>query len=468
MKLSKTLLVLALAVAVAAPAYAQTQNVKISGSIDAYGFYRNNYDLRKNDSGQVAAGTAVQGADHAASAVHRSDADSYFRTNTQLQVAADLSDNVSTVVSVVNQRDWNADLVGATTANTTEEFDLGLDLAYVQMKEIFYSPLTLTVGRQDIWLGRGFLTGNNSAAWDPQATTIADEYSVTTAFDAIRATLDFNPWTVDLVYSKVNENSHDPEDDRDLYVAYLTYKFSQHNAVADLYLMDDADGGRAGIVGTNSGIETTYVFGGRLQFDPISQLTLGAELAYQFGDYAQSTGAAKRDRAAWGLDVFGTYRLEDAWKSEVTLEFVSLSGDDGRNTSGEYQGWNSLYRGKFWTAIEDFREVVFATGDANDQAGSTNVEMIQLKGTIKPLNDLALDGVLSFFWNEEGIATGGVGGSTRNKDIGWETDLVATYDYTEDVSFGLLAGWFIPGTSYSGGGNDATATDLVSSMKVSF
>ena len=49
MKLSKALMVLALAVTFAVPAFAETQNVKVSGSIDAYSIYRSNYDLMDNN-----------------------------------------------------------------------------------------------------------------------------------------------------------------------------------------------------------------------------------------------------------------------------------------------------------------------------------------------------------------------------------------------------------------------------------
>jgi hypothetical protein len=46
-------------------------------------------------------------------------------------------------------------------------------------------------------------------------------------------------------------------------------------------------------------------------------------------------------------------------------------------------------------------------------------------------------------------------------------DLNATWDYTEDVSFGLLGAWFLPGEVYYDK-LDATATDIVGTMKVSF
>ena len=111
MKHLRALSVLALALVLAAPAFAETQNVKVSGSIDAYWFYRINYDLRdNNDVGVVPAGTAAAVYDHGTTGdTHqKSEADDYFRTNTQIEVSADLTDNVSTVINIVNERDWNA------------------------------------------------------------------------------------------------------------------------------------------------------------------------------------------------------------------------------------------------------------------------------------------------------------------------------------------------------------------------
>ncbi len=465
MKSIKAIFVFALALGLSVPAFAETQNVKVSGSIDSYAFFRNNYDLLdSNDGGVVGATVTPQGQSHAGSATQRSEADSYFRSNTQVEVSADLTDNVSTVINIVNQRDWNADFgAGA-------EFDLTLDLAYVQMKEIFYSPLTLTMGRQDIWFGRGFIVGNNNRAWDQQTTTQADEYSVTTAFDALRATLDFNPWTIDMVYSKITENGNNPENDIDLYIANVNYKFAEYNAVAEGYYVGEFD---RSTLSSAAGVQDneTDTIGGRVQFDPISQITIGGELAYQFGDYRSLVGSPSRDRSAWAFDVFGTYRWDNVWKPELTLEYVSFSGetDLGTGSSQEYGAWNALYRGRFWTAYADFREFVYATSDAGDQAATTNSQFIQVKGAMKPLEDLLLEASFTYLWNDEDIhvtPTDPNSGS-RSDEIGWEIDLQATYDYTEDVSFGFLAGWFVPGDFYQSP-NDATATDLVGSVKVTF
>jgi hypothetical protein len=465
MKSIKALFVLALAIALAAPAYAETQNVKVSGSIDAYAFYRSNYDLSKDDRATGPAGGVTAGAP--GNNVHKSDADEYWMGITQIEVSADLTDNVSTVVNLINQRDWNASQfdTAASTGNTGAEFDITLDLAYVQMKEIFYSPLTLTVGRQDIWFGRGFIIGNNNRAWDPQATIAANEYSATTAFDAVRATLDFAPWTIDAIYSKIDENSHDPEDDIDLYGVNVNYRFAEYNAVAEAYWFTEYDRGTLAVLNAATTGATqsndTNTLGARVQFDPISQITLGGELAYQFGDYRATAAAVSKDRGAWAADIFGTYRWDYSWKPEVTLEWIHFSGEsDLTAANSDYAAWNLLYRGRFYTAYNDFRELVYGTTDGSDQAGSTNQNILQVKGAIKPLEDLLLEASFSYITTDEDVAG-------RADELGWEIDTQVTYDYTEDVSFGLLAAWFVPGDFFQSP-NDETATDIVSSVKVTF
>ena len=485
MKSLKALFVLALAVALTVPAYAETQNVKVSGAIDAYWFNRHNYDLQKGNDISIAppgTGSAAYGPHTTGTADdnYRADTANFFRSNTQVEIAADLTDNVSTVINIVNQRDWNASThvapVAAGTAgsitpdNTPAEFDIDLDLAYVQMKEIFYSPLTLTIGRQDLWFGRGFIVGNNNRAWDANAATIADEYSVTTAFDAVRATLDFNPWTIDLAYSKITANAANSNDDRDLYIANVNYKFAEYNAVAEGYYVGEFDRAQLSLGATTVGSNDTHTIGGRVQFDPISQITLGGELAYQFGGYRAAATNPSRDRSAWATDIFGTYRWDYTWKPEVTVEYVLFSGEsDLSATTSDYGAWNALYRGKFWTAYSDFREFQFGTGDAVDQPGSTNVQFIQVKGALKPMEDLLLEASFTYLWNDAPVHTvpGVQTSPTRSDEIGWEIDTQATYDYTEDVSFGLLMGWFVPGSFYVAP-NNQTAQDIVASVKVTF
>ena len=155
----------------------------------------------------------------------------------------------------------------------------------------------------------------------------------------------------------------------------------------------------------------------------------------------------------------------------MTVEYVLFSGAEDVTTgsTAQYGAWNSLYRGLFWTAYADFREYLYLTGDTVDQSATTNQEFVQLKGSIQPMSDLTLEGSTTFLWNDASVHTvsTNLGSPVKSKDIGWELDLQATYDYTEDVTFGLLAGWFFPGSFYSSLGQN-TAVDVVSSVKVTF
>lgn len=464
-KFMRVFFVLALALAFALPVYAETQNVKVSGSLDAYWFYRGDYDLTNT---------------------HNVSTSNFFMSQTQVEVAADLTDNVSTVINLGNERNWDG--APTTVAANGNQYDVFVDLAYVQMKEIFYSPLTLTIGRQDLWWGRGFVLGNNSTAWDQQGSITANEYSIQTAFDAIRATLDFNPWTIDAIYSKINENTVTMEDEHDLYGVNIGYKFAEYNAVVEGYLLVDHDRANTTVM-TGRRANDTETLGGRVQFDPISQMTLGGETAYQWGSYEDPTAGTaagvaagnpnynsnKMKREAWALDLYATYRFDLTWKPDLTVEYVYFSGQKSANdlSNSKWTSWNSLYRGRFYTAYEDFREWQYGTAQAGDTNATQNSEMIQVKANMKPLDDLLITGSFSYFWSPEkdytvtGAFPGPYSIAEQSNDIGYEWDLQVTYDYTEDVSFGLLTAWFIPGDKFTAP-NDKTATDLVASAKVTF
>ncbi len=466
----KSFLVIAMAALVSVPAFAETQNVKVSGSIDSYAFYRGNFDLLDNNDGSVyAVGATIpsQGNVGTSSTTNRSEADEFFMTITQVQISADLTDNVSTVINLINQRNW-------TNGTDTNEFDLGIDLAYVQMKEIFYAPLTLTIGRQDLVFGRGFIVG-----WNPQSTQGTTyqptEFTQEQAFDAIRATLDFNPWTLDFVYSKVREGAANPENDRDLYIANVNYKFSEYNAVAEAYYVGEVDRGTlAGSTGSTSTGDThnnqTDILGGRVQFDPISQITLGAELAYQFGNYRAANNQPDRDREAWGGEVFGEYRWDNAWKPMFGVQYVYLSGEsDLSATTGEYGSWNGNYRLPVYGWIHDYLEVYYGTANPSDQAAGQNQQHISLYGSIKPMEDLQFTGAFYYFWTAEDshVTITNPSSATLSDELGMEFDFSVIYNYTADVTFTTYVNWFVPGDFYNDP-FDATATQAIQEVKVVF
>ncbi|MEI8176671.1 MAG: alginate export family protein, partial [Candidatus Omnitrophota bacterium] len=186
MKKLMMLCIIALAVAIALPAFAEVQNVKVSGDLSARAIVRRGYNLDKDATATSKTTT------------------NYIQGAAEVQVEADMTDNVSTVVRFADQRNWG-DNTGLAAGNSTNQFNLLVDLANVTLKEFVYSPLTLTIGRQDLWFGKGFIVG--AKLRDPSAAISAPEYTVFNSFDAIKATLDFDPWKLDAVYSIIEENA---------------------------------------------------------------------------------------------------------------------------------------------------------------------------------------------------------------------------------------------------------------------
>lgn len=458
--------ILAVAALVCVPAFAEVQNVKVSGDITVRALGRANYDLDNND-GSAAAPTP------------NDNKDAYFMQSVGLNVDADLTDNVSTAVRLVNQRNWDNNSSGAAT------FDADVDTAYVTLKEMIYAPLTLTIGRQDLWFGRGLIVGSLLPAADAtqasqsdfNGSISADEYSETTAFDAIKATLDLAPWKLDLLYSKIDENNVSAMDDVTLVGANLGYKFDVYNAEAETYYFGKDDESQPS-GNQNQVIVNTYGLRGSLE--PITNLTLGAEGAIQRGRYAD-INVNGRSIKAWAVDAFGKYNFADVtWKPALGIEWLMLSGEDdpgsAATTTGKWTGWDAMYRGKFDTAIRDFQNYLYATrartaGVArtvwDQDSGMSNQNSLLITGSVVPAEDVTVKGTYAHFWLNEKPINSNRGALTTSDEIGDELDLLLTYDYTEDVSFGLLTGWFFPGRLFPTGQDD-TAADVVGSMKVVF
>jgi len=448
--------VLAVAVALCVPAYAEVQNVKVSGDLTVRSIYRANYDLDENDN-------------NSSGVTPSNNSENYFMQSVGINIDADLTDNVSTTVRLVNQRDWDNNSSGSAT------FDVDLDLAYVTLKEMVYAPLTLTVGRQDLWFGRGLIVGSSlGTTGDFNGSISADEYSETTAFDAIKATLDLAPWKLDLLYSKIDENTIYAHDDVDLYGANVGYKFDQYNAEAEAYVFSKKDASKSD---TTANVTTVNTYGLRGSLEPITNLTIGAEGAIQRGTYSDRSTNGK-DIKAYAVDAFGKYKFTDVMlKPTLGVEYIMLSGekDPSSGSASTWHGWDAMYRGKYDTAIRDFQNYLYATRARaavtntvwDQDSGMSNQNTLLVKGSIIPVEDVTLEGTYAHFWFNEKLNAANLSALKSNSEIGDELDLLLTYDYTEDVSFGLLTGWFFPGKAFPVGQDD-TATDVVGSMKVVF
>jgi len=111
----KIILAIALVALMAAPAFAAVQNVKVSGDIDSTYLHRHDFDF---------------GVD-----ADESQRQSVFLTQTRLRVDADLSDNVSATVALINERTWgNTDHDDNDTGTQDGINDIDINLAFVTLR----------------------------------------------------------------------------------------------------------------------------------------------------------------------------------------------------------------------------------------------------------------------------------------------------------------------------------------------
>lgn len=450
-----------LVVFAAMPALASVQNVKVSGSIDSTWINRENFDL-----GADIVGDEVQ---------------NLFITQTMLMVNADLTDNVSTAVCLINERAWNQK-----DAENANDSDVDIHLAYVTLREMLYSPLTVVVGRQAFHYGNSFIVDsagtNNSAPTDSGIDLIAGDLTKQTAQDAIRFIFDYEPLTLELLWSKIDSNTNtlvnDDSDDIDLYGANASYELGDSmNTQVEAYFFAKTDKSTDGTGGsTNSKADTVYVPGLRASTTPIEGLNVSTEIAWQRGNRVASTslGALQNEkRDAMGALFIASYQLPvlEEYKPVAQYAYVYVSGDSNpddrgyvsQSSSNKYTAWDPMFENLSGGTIYN---TIFNLSGVHVHAVSLQANPIEDVTTKVTWNGLWLDKKLhsdaSFaLVQPDGTATGAIAFNSGEEDLGHEIDVDAIYDYTEDVQIGASLGWYLPGDVFRSTNDDVASQAIV-------
>ncbi|MDD5574805.1 MAG: alginate export family protein [Candidatus Omnitrophica bacterium] len=485
--MSKRLVILFCALfvfAAAVPAFAAVQNIKVSGDILARYIARNNFDLTKG-------GTDAE---------DNKDAINVFNSVVRLRVDADLTDNVGATIRLINERNWEE--------NDSANSDIDLDLAYVTLKEFLYSPLSFTIGRQELHFGNDMIIGdgvgnpNRNAVSGGIGTNQTTNYieasgygsvngdlAYRKAFDSIRATLNYDPLVIDVVYALIDHENITGSETNDwinLYGINAGYQFSDKwNTLAEGYFWskDDSSAKYLGSAAADK-LDSVHTIGGRISTMPNSKLNIQQEIAYQFGTKLSpatsvGTGAiVERDRSAWAAQT--VVMATPGWKYEPTfgLIYSYFSGDANRDSSGL-----SANAGKTFHAWDPMFENQINGHIINALFPQSNAHNFDLMAKMSPVEDVwvQLDYVYLMMAKASSITgemimndydADGMSFLAGDRELGHEVDVNIVYNYTEDVQFGLLAGWFMPGRAFdkSNDGEKAreTATEAIASCKVSF
>ncbi|MBD3264858.1 MAG: hypothetical protein GF375_07125 [Candidatus Omnitrophica bacterium] len=447
----KLLLIAAMSLFVAGGAFAAVDNIRVSGDVKATGLTRD-LSLGSEEGSTL-------------------DAEDFLFSQVRVRIDADLTEGVQAVVRLINERIWGGD----ENDSYQDDRQIELDLAYVQLNGFLYDPLTLIVGRQNLYYGNGLIVGdpntNRISAKTAQlgVAPFAD-LSLVKSFDAVRAILDYVPYTIDIIYAKVMENNTNEIDDQTLVGANVAYEWASYNGITEGYIFW-TDGRTRGTLQVPENEDYTLTVGGRAQMDVNDNLTLGLEGAHQFGDYlsSASVSAATYDRDAWAAQFIAEYRFLNDYDTKVGFKYTYLSGDDDP-TDGDWEAWDPVFEDQTPAEI------------INILMANSNAHYYTLTGSFMPREDITLGMLYTHAILDENVTTSagtfsGPSGSPianntyavdRDKtDIGDEIDLYAIYDYTEDVQIKLTGAVFIPGDFFADS-NDSTAYSLRSSLNVEF
>jgi len=427
------ILIAVFAVALIAPAFSAVENVKVGGDISIYGVLRGDFDI-------VGAPTGKNNED-----LH------FFQTSARVYVSADLSDNVSAMVRLINERNWGYE---------STPTDIDLDLGYIQVKDLLTPGLNLTVGRQEIQLGEGLVIGSAYNAYNNNyavANLAAKDLGLQKAFDAVK--LDYKasaiPLSVTAFLSKIDEELYKNQGEQTLYGLNLGYKVTD---IADLevyYVRSDTD-----YAGKNDKLDTAGI---RVvsKIPAIQNFNLKGEYAKQFGDNGL-TGNAKRDYEGWALLLGGEYKFSANMEPAIKVNYNLFTGDKNTNDT-KAKNWQMVFPSNIGSRIGP---LFYAYDVENGIIGrESNLKVLNLGFSLKPVEKLTLS--LDGYWLKTDEKVNIRGGTSD--EIGKEIDLGIEYKYSEDLVFGLSLGKIFADDvieKHDPKGKDAY--QAIASMKVSF
>ncbi len=322
------------------------------------------------------------------------------------------------------------------------------DIFNVTWRNAFGQPLRFVIGRQDIFLGDGWLVAEGTP----------EDGSRTTFFDAVRATYELRDvnTVIDAIYvdqSATADRWFDPfcnkrvpligQDERGGLV-WVQNKSLKNTEINGFFIYKHDMRASARRVGNAVGYSgNSYTYGGRIVHDFNDNLQFAGDIAQQLGDRNGNT------LCAWGANTKLTYFMRDEYDNQIRIGYEYLSGDKpGTGTDESFSApWGR------WARLGDLASYMF-TGESRI-ADHTNMHRLQAGWSIKPVEqlELALDYHLLFAdqntlrdsrtYSRKGAFRGQLGTATLK------------YKLNQHVSGHLTGEVFCPGNYYSSNNNDA-------------
>lgn len=356
---------------------------------------------------------------------------------------------------------WEPDSAESTTLSE------GLfDQLNVKFKNLFETKSALTVGRQDIALGEGWLVADGTPF----------DGSRTGFFDAARLTYEFenSPTTADFIYINNHASSEywlhpidsvpfpNAEQDEQGAIAYFTYKGCENTEISPYFIYKNADDKTINFNGSSLdwGYNAElYTPGIRVAHKIDENWKWRAEGAYQGGN-SNKGGNGRQDVSAFGANTAVQYFTNDEMNNNFRLQYEYLSGDD--TDSGQYEGFDVLW-GR-WARFSDLYADAARVDGLAGGADFSNLHRIGPGWSISPSDKvtIASDYYLLFADQSQGESKNATTASRTSDNGLFRGQLITsvlTYKFNKHIAGHLQGELYLPGNYYSHNNND-TATFL--------
>jgi hypothetical protein len=379
----KTFIFAALLCGVCSGAYAELQNVEVGGGIRIRG---NWYDF--DDSLPEVA---------------------FVEQRTRLNFKADFTDNVSTFIEVDNYGNWGTDFRSDyfTGFDTAGGGDVALYQAYIDVAEMWGTPLHLRVGRQEVALGSQWLLGVNDAS----------SLFTGLSHDAILLSYGTDTFTVAAWMGKIFEGLDEiwSEGDTDHYGIYASY-IGIEDVTLDaywIYVMDD----HGNLPNADVDLHTIGLRGA----GKINAFDFEAEVAYQFGEAELDGVADELDASNLGANLEVGYTFDANIQPRIYLGGAYFGGD----ADADELSFHRLFSNWEYSEFIENTEL-------------SNAWLLRAGASIMPTESVKLSLALTYFQVDDTIDTPGFlffNGDEGDSDLGWEVGLYGSYQYSEDLAF---------------------------------
>jgi hypothetical protein len=328
------------------------------------------------------------------------------------------------------------------------------DALNVQWKNIANLPVSVIVGRQDIMLGEGWLTGEGTpydGSWsfymDSARLTweLKDQHTTIEAIGICQTAKD-DAW-LPTINNQNRYLSEQNENGAILNVVNTSIAAANLNGYFIYKHDEDITDPKAPARGDNADI---YTLGGRVYGLLANHWKYSVEGAYQFGQkqdlaiqYPVSS-SEYRDMSAFGLNSRLTYLFKDKLNNALSISYEYMSGDDPKTAGDEM--FDNL-----WGRYPRWSEIGLYSFAAETRVGQqANYQRVGPSWAITPMKNLDFTANYYALIADQNVATRGAPGLFSNSGSfrGHFVSAILKYKFSSHLSGHLWAEVELPGNYY--------------------